>query len=219
MKSSFFFITLLFQSFAFAEPEEKETSPSQGAKLYSEKCAACHGAKAEGDKKQQTPSLASLPEWYLARQVGKFQQDIRGAKPEDLDGIKMRAIAHTLKPEDLKLLTAHIRNLPRVQSLFTLKGDVDKGRELFRENCMACHRYNATGELVFGSPPLTGLQDWYILKQLKKFKTGIRGDHEKDKEGKKMHSLTKTLTDDELLNIATFLPHLAKEHAKDRNKE
>lgn len=204
---------------AFAEKTDTPKADSPGAKLFAEKCATCHGAKAAGDPKQHTPSIAALPEWYLTRQVGKFQKDIRGTKPEDLDGLKMRAIAHTLKPEELKLLTAHIRNLPRVQSLFTLKGDVEKGRELFRENCMACHRYNATGELVFGSPPLTGLQDWYILKQLKNFKKGTRGDHEKDEEGKKMHNLAKTLTEDELLNIATFIPHLAKEHAKDRNKE
>jgi cytochrome c553 len=213
-----FSILLLSQALVFSETKE-EASKSPGASLFTEKCAACHGNKAQGDLKQQTPALASLPVWYLTRQIGKFQNNIRGAKPEDLDGLKMRAIAHTLKPDQLQVLTTHIRSLPRVQSLFTLKENVEKGRELFRENCMACHRYNGTGELVFGSPPLTGLQDWYILKQLQKFKKGIRGNHEKDKEGQKMHSLAKTLTEEELRNIATFLPHLAKEHEKDRNKE
>ncbi|MEN8772510.1 MAG: cytochrome c [Akkermansiaceae bacterium] len=38
-----------------------------GATLFAEKCASCHGPKAEGDRKQQTPSLASLPNWYLTK--------------------------------------------------------------------------------------------------------------------------------------------------------
>ncbi len=190
-----------------------------GATLFAAKCASCHGAKAEGDQKQQAPSLASLPDWYLTKQINKFKKEIRGAKAEDLDGLKMKAIAHTLKPAELKMLATHISKLSRVQSAFTLKGDVDQGRELFRENCMACHRYNGSGEKFFGSPPLTGLQDWYIHKQLKKFRQGIRGDHKEDIEGKKMHVVTGTLEKKDLLDIATFIPHLAKNKARHTRRD
>ena len=97
MSSRIILAILLSLSQAFAENgTPKNDSP--GAKLFSVKCATCHGAKAAGDPKQQTPSLAALPEWYLTRQIGKFQKDIRGANPGDPDGLKMRAVAHTLKP-------------------------------------------------------------------------------------------------------------------------
>ena len=110
--------------FALLLTDRHLQAEEHGASMFSEKCASCHGAKAAGDQKQQTPSLASLPEWYLTKQIGKFQNEIRGAKPEDLDGLKMKAVAHTLKPAELKALATHISQLPRVQPAFTSKGYV-----------------------------------------------------------------------------------------------
>ena len=78
MPTRIIFAILLSLPPAFAEKTDTPKEQSPGAKLFSEKCAICHGAKAEGDPKLHTPSLAALPEWYLTRQVGKFQKNIRG---------------------------------------------------------------------------------------------------------------------------------------------
>jgi hypothetical protein len=35
---------------------------------------------------------------------------------------------------------------------------MSEAMRLFQERCMECPRYNASGEMAFGSPPLVGRQ-------------------------------------------------------------
>ena len=62
---------------------------------------------------------------------------------------------------------------------------------------MECHRYNASGEMAFGSPPLIGRQSWYLEEQLKKFKAGKRGAIKNDVNGAKMVQITNFFVEDE----------------------
>jgi cytochrome c553 len=64
---------------------------------------------------------------------------------------------------------------------------------------MECHRYNASGELAFGSPPLYGLQSWYLTAQLTKFKTGHRGTVKGDVNGAKMVFTSSFIENDQML--------------------
>ena len=77
---------------------------------------------------------------------------------------------------------------------------------LFQERCMECHRYNASGELAFGSPPLVGRQHWYLMAQIEKFKTGARGAVKGDVNGAKM-VFTSTFIEDEqaLKNVVGYI--------------
>ena len=84
-----------------------------GNKIYAEKCATCHGAKAQGDQKQQTPSLASLPGWYVTKQIGKFQKGIRGDHKEDIEGNTMHTIAGILEEKDLLDIATFIPHLAK----------------------------------------------------------------------------------------------------------
>lgn len=207
---------LLAIGLAFLPDPRLHAGPGQA--LFEKTCATCHGAKGEGNLEQKTPSIASMPGWYIARQIHKFQTDVRGADARDLEGMRMRAIAHTLKDGEVEAVAAYIESLPKTPTRHTLQGDREKGRALYSEWCMECHRYNATGELVFGSPPLTGLQDWYIRDQLLKFRAGLRGTHPADEHGAKMHKRTSILTESQLLDIASFIAVLAEEFPADKNK-
>jgi cytochrome c553 len=191
----------------------KATGP-QGKELFAEICAACHGPKGEGKIDLKTPSIGSMPAWYVTRQLGKFQNDIRGANTKDTTGVQMSAIAHALNPGQIKSVAAYIQSLPISPTRSTLKGDLDDGKLTFAEICMGCHRYNASGEMVFGSPPLTGLQDWYILAQLKKFSKGIRGAHEEDEHGAKMHQVAGYLTEDQMKNVASYIAIVADKYVE-----
>ena len=193
-------------------------SANPGKDLFMKTCATCHGEKGEGKFDLKTPSIASMPKWYIARQIHKFQTDVRGANEKDLQGMKMRAIAHTLDDAQVKAVAAYIESLAKSPTRHTLKGDQRRGSELYREYCMECHRYNATGELVFGSPPLTGLQDWYIRDQLLKFRAGVRGKHPEDEQGAKMHKRTNIIPLEDLKHIASFIAELADEYPDDKNK-
>lgn len=69
-----------------------------GKALYAS-CAACHGAKGEGNATLQAPALAARSDWYLVTQLGNFRNGLRGADARDTYGAQMRAVAATL-PDD-----------------------------------------------------------------------------------------------------------------------
>ncbi len=67
----------------------------QGRKLYAA-CAACHGAKGQGNAALQAPALAARSDWYLATQLTNYKTGLRGADERDTYGAQMRPIAMTL---------------------------------------------------------------------------------------------------------------------------
>ena len=70
-----------------------------GRKLYAS-CAACHGARGEGNVALQSPALAARSDWYLATQLTNYKTGLRGADERDTYGAQMRAIAATLADEE-----------------------------------------------------------------------------------------------------------------------
>jgi len=182
-------------------------------------CAACHGDRGQGRVDLRTPSIAALPYWYVEAQLGKFRRSIRGAEPGDKGGALMHAVAGGLTDGQIKGLAAHVGRLPRNPTRDTLKGDLARGEWLFTEICRACHRYNASGEKVFGSPPLYGLQDWYMAMQLKKFSEGVRGAHREDVKGAKMREVAVELSDADRRAVASYVSVLAARHLPERQAE
>lgn len=67
----------------------------RGRTLY-EQCAACHGARGEGNAAMQAPALASASDWYLLAQLRNYASGIRGATEPEGPGTQMRAIALAL---------------------------------------------------------------------------------------------------------------------------
>jgi cytochrome c553 len=71
---------------------------THGKQLYGA-CAACHGAKAEGNQALQAPALASRSDWYLVTQLTNYQKGLRGSDARDAYGAQMRAVITTLPDE------------------------------------------------------------------------------------------------------------------------
>jgi cytochrome c oxidase subunit 2 len=67
----------------------------RGRTLY-QQCAACHGARGEGNAAMQAPALANASDWYLLAQLRNYASGIRGATEPEGPGTQMRAIALTL---------------------------------------------------------------------------------------------------------------------------
>jgi cytochrome c oxidase subunit 2 len=59
-------------------------------------CAACHGAKGEGNVALNAPALAARTDWYLVTQLKNFASGARGGDGADAPAAQMRAIASTL---------------------------------------------------------------------------------------------------------------------------
>ena len=55
------------------------------------------------------------------------------------------------------------------------------------------------------SPPVAGLDDWYLYDQLRKFRDRKRGYHEDDKEGIAMGVAVQGMSDEQFRDIAVFI--------------
>ena len=180
----------------------------QGAALFAATCAACHGPQGQGNDELRAPATAALPAWYVTNQLTQFREKRRGTDPSEPQAMAMAAIAQTLSPEQIKSVAQHLESLPRVVPKVTTLKDTDlrEGQWLFEFRCMECHRYNGTGEMVFGSPPLIGQQGWYLEAQLQKFRTGKRGAAHGDVNGAKMVLSSRFIeSDQQLRDLVAFI--------------
>ena len=173
-------------------------------------CAACHGANGMGNKALNSPQIAGQEPWYLERQLKNFKGGLRGANAKDPYGMQMRPMALTLaNDEAVSDMAAYVSSMPESKSSeSTVKGDAAAGKASYMI-CQTCHGPKGGGNKALNSPKLTGLQDWYIVRQLKNFKAGIRGTKSGDLFGMQMRPMAMTLANDEAINnvaayIATF---------------
>ena len=77
-------------------------------------------------------------------------------------------------------------------------GDVSKGKSYYTV-CITCHGQNAEGYRALNSPKLAGQHDWYLIRQLQNFKSGVRGGHPQDIYGLQMRPMAQTLADDQAI--------------------
>lgn len=118
----------------------------------------------------------------------------------------MRVISKVLDDEQVNAVAEFVSKLPRVMPQPTIKTDLAAGRQLYEERCMECHRFNGEGELVFGSAPLMGLQDWYLASQLRKYRDRVRGAQKEDANGQKMAWAAQFIETEELLqSVVAYL--------------
>ena len=173
-------------------------------------CQACHGADGMGNKALNSPKIAGQETWYLERQLKNFKAGIRGTDPKDKYGMQMRPMALTLADDkSIRDMAAYVSSMPVEKTVVTtINGDLDAGKAAY-VICQACHGSAGEGNKTLNSPRLAGLQDWYVARQLKNFKAGIRGTKSGDMFGMQMRPMAMSLANDEAINnvaayIATF---------------
>ena len=173
-------------------------------------CQACHGVDGMGNKALNSPKIAGQEPWYLERQLKNFKAGIRGADSKDTYGMQMRPMALTLADDQsIRDMAAYVSNMPVERTVVpTIKGNVAAGKAAY-VICQACHGPAGEGNKTLNAPRLAGLQDWYVTRQLKNFKSGIRGTKSGDMFGMQMRPMAMSLTSEEAINnvaayIATF---------------
>lgn len=188
----------------YAQTVAKPAGDAQaGAALYGV-CAGCHGLAGEGNKVLNAPKLRGQSGWYMARQLKQFKQGIRGAHPDDTFGKMMVPMAATLVDDAaIDNVVAYIGTLDDHPSAPTKTADLYRGQLLY-ESCKACHGTKGQGIQAMNAPRLAGVDDWYLLTQLKNFRQGIRGAHPDDNYGPQMRSMAKVITDDRSLDDLAF---------------
>lgn len=76
-------------------------------------CASCHGVTGRGFEAGNVPPLAGMDDWYVAAQIRKFKNGVRGMTPGDAFGPVMQAVATPLSAEDVNQVAAYVHALSR----------------------------------------------------------------------------------------------------------
>jgi cytochrome c oxidase subunit 2 len=176
--------------------------PAKGKELFAV-CAACHGQNGEGNKLLNAPANGGQDEWYVIRQLRNFRSGVRGSDPKDTYGAQMRPMAMQLADDQaVEDVAAYVANLPAPQVEANVEGNAEAGKNAFQP-CVACHGANGEGNKSLNAPRLSNQHDWYIVRQLQNFKSGVRGTHAKDIYGQQMRPMAQILATDEQVNDVT----------------
>jgi len=198
---SVFLLILFVSNTGSAQSDNK-----RGERVY-KLCTYCHGDQGEGRQELAAPAIAGLPEWYLKRQLTKFYEGVRGTHPQDLAGMRMRAMGKALYSDqnDIEAVSKHVAALPRVKLADTVRGRVLKGEAAYKA-CVACHGEKGEGNESVGAPPLVGASDWYLVTQLHHFKSGVRaGNPERDPTGAVMRGMAATLSAEGVDDVVAYI--------------
>jgi cytochrome c553 len=189
---------------------DKLVAATQPQGAFEKVCVNCHGDKGQGKEELKSPSIAGLPAWYIEEQFRKFREGKRGAHLDDVPGQQMNAIAKTLTEEQIKEAAKIVSEMPIILTeLPPDEANIEKGRYMFANHCMECHRYNGKGEIVFHSAQLISLNRDYIRRQLKNFHSKKRGADPNDISGNKMVNITERLSDEDIEILVDYIGALA----------
>lgn len=202
-----------FLAFAVLAPASKAGAENDalGREIYG-LCQQCHGENGGGNALYLAPSIAGLPEWYVARQLHKFHDGIRGTNFDDISGMRMRPMALWLKDDSyIAAAAAYVAAMPIVKPAALLEGGDAKRGATYYAACVACHGADGAGNEVLGAPPLNHASDWYLLTQLDHYKRRIRGANPLDVQGAAMLGMVTTLPDEQAMkDVIAYITTLQK---------
>ena len=139
--------------------------------------------------------------WLTPTRTGKFD-----LLCNELCGVAHYAMRGKVVVEEERAFQAWLTGHPTfAQIAARAPGDAAAGKQLYAV-CAACHGLQAEGNPALHAPKLSGQGDWYLQRQLKNFKNGARGAHDKDVFGKMMAPMAATLGDDTAIeNVSAFI--------------
>jgi cytochrome c553 len=181
---------------------------TRGQELF-ETCVPCHNADGSGNPAFGAPNIAGMKAWYVEKEVDKFRAGIRGLQFNDVEGMRMGPMALSLSSEDdVKAVAHYVETLTPVPHASSLPGDPKAGAALYA-TCGACHGDNGDGNKDLGAPRIAGVDDWYLATELRKFRSGVRGANPKDREGRLMRPMARTLADEDAIrNVVAYVETL-----------
>lgn len=161
-------------------------------------CTVCHGVQLMGNPILEAPRLSGMDSWYVENQLKAFRKGWRGKHENDVNGMEMQPMAAALTDEQIEGVAAFVARTRSDPPAKTITGDAARGKALF-STCATCHGVRAEGNVALASPALSGLNDWYLVTQLGKFKDGTRGSRPGDIYGAQMRASVGVLPDDQAI--------------------
>jgi len=174
-------------------------------------CTVCHGVQVGGNRIIAAPRLSDLSAWYVERQLQGFKKGWRGVHEDDAGGHEMRPMAAILTDAEIAEAAQYVEAVNSPLPEATIDGNAERGKALYG-SCIACHGVNGAGNKTLFSPALAGLNDWYVVSQLTKFKAGIRGNHADDIYGQQMRAAAGLLPDEQAIrDVARYISTLSNQ--------
>jgi cytochrome c oxidase subunit 2 len=152
-------------------------------------------------KMDMVPGLVTYA-WFTPTRTGSYD-----LLCEELCGVGHFAMRGRLVVDEPAAYQAWLeRQQTAAQARARPAADAAAGKAAYAP-CAACHGANGEGNVALNAPRLSGHGAWYLERQLKLFKQGVRGTHEKDVFGKMMAPMAATLADDKA--VADVAAHIA----------
>jgi len=85
--------------------------------------------------------------------------------------------------------------------------DVEHGAEDYKL-CASCHGFKGEGNALVNTPALASQEDWYLDRQIRNFRDGIRGRSDSDEQGQAMATMTHGLTNEMIADIVAYIGNL-----------
>lgn len=183
---------------------------TDGATLYGNFCAACHGAKGEGMRYPGIPAFPAISNPDFLRLVSDdfLNEQIKRGRP----GRRMPAWgAHEggLRDEEIARLATYVRNLGSVafegdpKPRHWVQGDVVEGKRLYGQVCASCHGERGEGR---EGPALNNRVFLDLATDTYLFKTIQNGRAGTSMAGFSVGSSTRrALTEPEMASVVAFI--------------
>lgn len=149
----------------------------QGKSLYKADCFRCHGSNGFGDGYLGIPTLAGQHFGYLVLQFAAFSDGGRDstAMPRVMEHGALQ------RPQAWVDIAAYLSELPAPRETQIGTGErTAQGRQIFHEQCAACHGYDARGDDQNFIPSLRNQHYSYLVNQIVRLAEGHR--HNIDQE-------------------------------------
>ena len=140
--------------------------------------------------------------WLTPTQTGRFE-----VLCEELCGIAHHTMRGAVMVEEQEAFDAWASSHPTfADTLQTAPANAAVGAAQYAV-CAACHGPQGQGMQALNAPKIAGQDPWYLKRQLKNYKAGLRGTHEEDVFGMQMAPMARTLATDEAID--NMVAHIA----------
>jgi len=142
--------------------------------------------------------------WLKPTRVGRF--DIMC---EELCGVAHFAMRGAVVVEERDAFDDWLDNYPTFAEVLARPAPDTRAGQASYAVCSACHGAGGEGNATLNAPKLTGLQPWYLERQIQNFKHGLRGAGSDDTFGAQMAPMAAMLVDDSAIaNVVAYIASL-----------
>jgi cytochrome c553 len=176
----------------------------EGAEPW-DRCAECHGLFGAGNR-IKFPRLAGQEPEYIMKQLEDFRHGRRTN-----DGGQMQKTATEIKEADIPRVAKYFAAQTPPWPKPTIETEIDLGRARTlaikgaagMDACLSCHSEAQLGLLddPIIAPRIAGQRDFYIAKQLREYRDGLR----KNDPDQIMTKIARRLSDADIIGLAVFL--------------